>query len=97
MPDYALMNQLLYEGKAKEVKEYFVSRYGEFVLLQPRARGINLLVYTLPGVALLLGFLVARNRLKKWASRGAPAAVAVDGQALAEDDEQWLREALREE
>ncbi len=81
----------------EEVKEYFVSRYGEFVLLQPRARGVNLLVYALPGVALLLGFLVARNRLRKWASSGADAAAAADGEGLAADDEEWLRDALRED
>ena len=81
----------------EEVKEYFVSRYGEFVLLQPRARGVNLLVYALPGVALLLGFLVARNRLRKWASSGSEAVAATDGENLAADDEEWLRDALRED
>ena len=31
-----------------EIRGYFVSKYGEWVLLQPRASGFNLLVYFLP-------------------------------------------------
>lgn len=81
----------------EEVKAYFVSRYGEFILLQPRARGINLLVYALPGAALLLGFFVARNRLRRWARAGMDGAAVADEESLAVDDEEWLREALREE
>jgi cytochrome c-type biogenesis protein CcmH len=83
----------------EQIEAYFVSRYGEWILLQPQARGINLLVYGLPVVALVLGFFLARNRLRKWArAEGAGGTeAAVDGAAeLGADDEQWLREALRE-
>lgn len=83
----------------EEVKEYFVSRYGEWILLQPQARGINLLVYGLPGLALIVGFLVARNRLRKWAVAGATeaaAATSVRSEDVSADDEKWLRQALRE-
>lgn len=94
----ALVREKLAAGQTPdEVREYFVSRYGEWILLQPKARGINLLVYALPIVVLVLGFFFARNRLRKWAASGgsepAPAASAVE---LAAEDEQWLNEALRE-
>jgi cytochrome c-type biogenesis protein CcmH len=79
----------------EEVKAYFVSRYGEWILLQPEARGINLLVYGLPGIALVLGFFLARNRLRKWASAGT-AGTGPEVEVLSEDDERWLRDALRE-
>ena len=82
-----------------EIEAYFVSRYGDWILLQPQARGINLLVYGLPLVVLILGFFLARNRLRKWASSGgaAGAGTTVDEAAeLGVEDEQWLREALRE-
>ena len=47
-------------------------------------------------VVLVLGFFLARNRLRKWASTGSDG-VAADGPAdLAAEDEQWLREAIRE-
>ncbi|MGH7544819.1 MAG: cytochrome c-type biogenesis protein, partial [Gemmatimonadota bacterium] len=38
-----------------EVKAYFVSRYGEWVLLEPPARGFNLTVWLVPVLALLGG------------------------------------------
>lgn len=94
----ALIRERLAAGDTpEEVKQYFVSRYGEFVLLQPRAEGINLLVYGLPVVALLVGFLVARNRLRKWASAGGAEGEEVGARSLAEEDERWLQDALREE
>lgn len=94
----SLIRERLAAGETPdEVKAYFVSRYGEFVLLQPEARGINLLVYALPGAALLLGLLIARNRLRKWASAGADGGgTGIDGETLAADDERWLNEAVRE-
>ncbi|MCL7972871.1 MAG: cytochrome c-type biogenesis protein CcmH [marine benthic group bacterium] len=80
----------------EEVEAYFVSRYGEWILLQPQARGINLLVYGLPALALIVGFFIARKLLHKWTG-AADGAVPADGSPdLAAEDEQWLREALRE-
>ncbi|MBW3554054.1 MAG: cytochrome c-type biogenesis protein CcmH [Gemmatimonadetes bacterium] len=49
-----------------EIRGYFVSRYGEWVLLQPRARGFNLLVYILPAMALVAGFALVLLAIKKW-------------------------------
>lgn len=49
-----------------EIRAYFVSRYGEWVLLQPRPRGFNLLVYILPAMALLAGLALLILAIKKW-------------------------------
>lgn len=94
---HAVVRDRLAAGETPEqIEAYFVSRYGEWILLRPQAKGINLLVYGLPLVVLVLGFFLARNRLRKWASAGSET-VAVDGPAdLAAEDEQWLREAIRE-
>lgn len=94
---HAVVRDRLAAGETPaEIEAYFVSRYGEWILLRPQARGINLLVYGLPLVVLVLGFFLARNRLRKWASTGTDGAVA-DGPAdLGAEDEQWLREAIRE-
>lgn len=61
-------------GKSpEEVKEYFVGRYGEWILLEPKPHGWNLLVYALPLMVLLAGlggvFYVAR----RWATAGVVA------------------------
>jgi cytochrome c-type biogenesis protein CcmH len=57
------IRELVSAGKSdQEVRDYFVARYGEWVLLQPKAEGINLLVWLGP-VALLLGggFVIYRQ------------------------------------
>lgn len=53
-----------------EVKAYFVSRYGEWILLEPRAAGFNLLVYILPALALLGGGAFVMMVVRRWS--GAP-------------------------
>jgi cytochrome c-type biogenesis protein CcmH len=94
---HAVVRDRLAAGETPaEIEAYFVSRYGEWILLRPQARGINLLVYGLPLVVLVLGFFLARNRLYKWASAGEQGVV-VDGPAdLGAEDEQWISEAVRE-
>lgn len=62
-----LVRDQVREGKsAEEIKAYFVGRYGEFVLLRPEPRGINLLVYVLPLVALLGGGLLLVFAVRGW-------------------------------
>jgi cytochrome c-type biogenesis protein CcmH len=53
-----------------EVKAYFVEKYGEWILLRPKARGWNVLVYALPIAALLFGMAVVARSTRRWAGRG---------------------------
>ncbi len=74
-----LVRELVEQGKTREeIQAYFVSRYGEFVLLSPTKRGFNLVVWVLPFLALIVGacgvYLVAR----RWSERREPAEPAVD-------------------
>lgn len=63
----AVIREQLAEGRSpEEVKAYFVSRYGEWILLEPPASGFNLLVYVLPLVALLLGLVVVVLLVRRW-------------------------------
>lgn len=65
-----------------EVKRYFVSRYGEWILLQPRAEGVNLLVYVLPALVLLGGLIFAWRQIRAWSGAGGePAGDAAAGPA----------------
>ena len=49
-----------------EVRDFLVARYGEFVLLRPRAHGVGLLLWVLPPALLLIAgaglFLAFRRR-----------------------------------
>ncbi len=90
-----LVRELVEQGKSREeILAYFVSRYGEFVLLSPTKRGFNLLVWVLPFLALIVGgcgvYLVAR----RWTEGREAAAPAVDP-AYAERVRRDLRERER--
>ena len=49
-----------------EVKAYFVDRYGEWILLDPPARGINLAVHLLPIAGLVVGAIVVGVLVRRW-------------------------------
>ena len=57
---------LLAAGYTREqVVGYFEQRYGEFVLLEPRARGLNLIVWAAPAAIVLAGGLLVALRLRQ--------------------------------
>ena len=79
-----VVRQQLKEGKSPdEVRAYFVSKYGEWVLLEPKASGMNLLVYVAPMVMVLGGAVLIWVLVRKW-SAAAPAA----GDASVRDDDE---------
>ena len=58
-----------------EVKAYYVSRYGEWILLAPKPSGFNLLAYALPVLAVVCGGLVIAVAVRRWTG-GAPSVSA---------------------
>lgn len=57
----------LREGKSPaEIKAYFVSKYGEWILLEPKPSGMNLAVYLLPLVLLVGGGGLIVLMVRKW-------------------------------
>ncbi|MBI3566905.1 MAG: cytochrome c-type biogenesis protein CcmH [Gemmatimonadetes bacterium] len=62
-----LVKDQLAAGKTPdEVKAYFVSKYGEWILLSPKPRGFNLLVYVLPLVLVGSGITFIWVMVRKW-------------------------------
>jgi cytochrome c-type biogenesis protein CcmH len=71
-----MVRELVSTGKSdQEVRDYFVDRYGEWVLLNPTAEGFNLFVWLGP-VALVLGGLVVILKQVRRAPETAPVAAA---------------------
>jgi cytochrome c-type biogenesis protein CcmH len=67
-----VVRQQLREGKSpEEVKAYFVSKYGEWILLEPKASGANLLVYLLPIALVLGGAVFIWLMVRKWSAQSA--------------------------
>ena len=61
-----------------EVKAYFVSKYGEWILLAPAAHGFNLLAYALPVIVVLGGCLLIVVAVRRWTTPTAEGASAPD-------------------
>jgi len=54
-----IIRKQLEQGKSKEeILTYFVSSYGESILASPPPKGINWLLWLLPGVGIILGGVV---------------------------------------
>jgi cytochrome c-type biogenesis protein CcmH len=81
-----VVKEQLAAGKSEqEVKDYFISKYGEWILLEPQAHGFNLLVYALPALLVLGGAIFLVVIVKKWTA-AAPASAA-GGTGTADDDD----------
>jgi cytochrome c-type biogenesis protein CcmH/NrfF len=62
-----VVREQLAAGKsADDVQQYFVEKYGEWILLEPSARGFNSLVYALPAILILLGGIGIWFAVRKW-------------------------------
>ena len=63
----AVVKDQLREGKTpEEVKAYFISKYGEWILLEPKAKGFNVLVYAMPILLVAVGLGVIAVAVRKW-------------------------------
>jgi cytochrome c-type biogenesis protein CcmH len=72
-----LVKEQLRAGRTDaEVKAYFVSKYGEWILLAPKAQGFNLLLYLAPFVLLVGGFVGIAVVVKRWTAAAPPDAGA---------------------
>jgi len=80
----AIVRERLQAGESPaEVVQYFVDRYGEWILLSPRRHGFTLLVWLGPVVAVAVGLVIVGFLLRRWTRRAsgdrmAPAAGSVD-------------------
>ncbi|MFQ5598324.1 MAG: cytochrome c-type biogenesis protein CcmH [Nitrospiria bacterium] len=52
-----------------EIRAYFVSRYGDYIVFKPRFRGLNLLLWAGPFILLSLGGIILYRTLRKWTLR----------------------------
>lgn len=71
----------------EEIKAYFVSKYGEWILLSPRKSGFNLLVWVLPALSIGVGAVVLGTAFRRWLrARGASAGADAGGRDEPEEE-----------
>lgn len=87
-----MVRQRLAAGESPDqVKAYFVSRYGEWVLLSPPTRGFSLLAWVLPLAVLGGGLGGTLLLLRRWSQRGV-----TNDEGAAEIDAETLETVRRE-
>ncbi len=85
----------LQAGKTREeIKAYFLSKYGDWILLSPRPRGLNLLVWLGPFAATAAGLAAATLAVRRWARQPRPQERPTADPALVE---RVRREAVGED
>jgi cytochrome c-type biogenesis protein CcmH len=83
----AIVREQVQAGKSSdEIKEFFVSKYGEWVLLRPKTTGFSALLWILPYVALGIGVVAALCFIRRWTAKKRrsdtlPQASAAESQA----------------
>jgi cytochrome c-type biogenesis protein CcmH len=80
----------------RQVKEYFVTQYGERVLAEPTARGLTVLVWVLPPLAVAVGGFFLWRFLRANTRAAAPAVAAPAEEAPKDDYQARLEAELRE-
>jgi len=73
-----IVDELRAGKRPEEIRAYFVSKYGEWILLSPTPRGVGLVVWILPALGTLAGLGGTAWLLKRWSRRGPPPAPPPD-------------------
>jgi len=71
----AIVRERLEAGESPaRVVQYFVDRYGEWILLAPRRSGFNILVWAAPLAAVAVGVAIVGVLVSRWTRRPGPTA-----------------------
>ena len=91
------IRELMKEGKNdQEVMDYFVKRYGEWILRAPIKQGFNLLLWILPIAGILIGLFIVLFRSKRnanIANNDVPVQLTPEEERKVKDDLERFEEA----
>jgi cytochrome c-type biogenesis protein CcmH len=91
-----IRERLAMGDRPPQVREYFVDKYGEWILLSPRPRGFTLLVWVVPFVALSVGLALVAVRLRRW-TRQRPTRAPATRSAIEASMSERIRRELETE
>ncbi|MBF0287036.1 MAG: cytochrome c-type biogenesis protein CcmH [SAR324 cluster bacterium] len=87
------IGEMVAAGASDEmIREYFVKRYGVWILRSPPKEGFNLLLWGLPAIGIVLGLLLLYVKSKKWVQKeqetikGEPDPLTAEEQQLLDSD-----------
>lgn len=87
------IRELLQAGKSEdEILQFFVDRYGEWILRSPQKKGFSLLLWILPGLIIVVAVLSLLRYLKK----RSRTAVAIDTSPLSDVEKRQIENDLKQ-
>lgn len=92
-----IIRERLIQGQSgDEIRAYFVSRYGDFILLRPRKMGMNLLIWVGPFILLAFGGIFLFRTLRGWVRQTGSIPVAPESLTpIDERNRQRIEQELR--
>ncbi|MBU2646807.1 cytochrome c-type biogenesis protein CcmH [bacterium] len=86
------IRELLEEGKSEEeILRFFVDRYGEWILRSPKKEGFSLLLWTMPGLIIVITVLLLFQYLRK----KSRMTTIPDTRPLSEDEQRQIEKDLK--
>jgi cytochrome c-type biogenesis protein CcmH len=88
----AIVREQVVAGRTPEqIKDFFVSKYGQWVLLKPKTTGFSALLWILPYAVLVMGILGALWFVRRWTKRTNAVNDTANNETLSESARnQWL-------
>lgn len=91
------IRQMVAAGRSKEeIRDYFVARYGDYIVLVPRKQGFTWTVWLLPFALVLGGAAAIVVVARRWKERSPPAPPAPSRSSSTSDYMQRLERELEE-
>ena len=82
--------ELMRQGRSdREIKDYLVARYGEFVLYRPRVEASTWLLWFGPALVLLAGAVVVVGIVRRRSRGAAPGERVPDDNVPYDDRQEW--------
>lgn len=91
----AIVQERVIAGQSgDEIRAYFISRYGDFIVLKPRLRGINYLIWFGPFILLIVAGILIYRKIRTWIAQSSPAT-PLEISPIDDAGRQKIAEALR--
>jgi cytochrome c-type biogenesis protein CcmH len=93
----AIVREQLQAGKSpEEIKEFFVSKYGDWVLLKPKTTGFSALLWILPYVVLVVGVITALCFIRRWTANKKLSEGTNPSQVGQPLPSEWIQQAFEQ-
>ncbi|MBI3604517.1 MAG: cytochrome c-type biogenesis protein CcmH [Nitrospirae bacterium] len=90
-----IIRERLIKGETPdEIRAYFVSRYGDFILLKPRTFGLNWLLWAGPFVMLLIGMILLALNIRKWTVLTAASPSPAESPEISEEERRRIEQEI---